>query len=140
MRTILAMLMLPLAPCPAWAAAENIVCPESISVAPQTMAKRVEGWRYFSDPEARYPLDAVMIYAGKKSLAEVPPGKGTESYSQWRFSDNGDESYWIVCSYKRSSLLLKRQLDTKFTSCKLSFEEDKASPGARQVMHKMVCE
>lgn len=122
------------------AQAEAIVCPESIDVAAQTLARKADGWRYFNDPEPKYQLEEISVFHGKKDLTEMEPSKGTEVSAQWRFSDNGKENYYVICQYKHTSIMLKRQLEPKVNTCTLSFQQDKANPTGPQVMHKMSCE
>lgn len=137
MRILAAMILVFSSTSVAWA--KEIACPESISVESQDLSKRVKGWRYFSDKDAKHTLDTVEIFKGKKKLTRHEPGKGTEAYAQWMLTDNGKEEYYLVCGYKRTAVMLKQKLDSKLITCKVSFMQQKGKGGPQQ-LHKFTCE
>ena len=116
-----------------------IVCPPTITVSAQELTKKPEGWHYFSDDDVKPQLDTINVYTQKKTMVKLDPGKGTETFTEWRFPDNGKEKYFIVCSYTRTAVLLKQQLDERLKSCRLSFEPAAGKPDAPQLLHKITC-
>jgi len=124
----------------AHAEAVAINCPDSIDVASQNLDKKIEGWRYFSDPDAQHTLENVNIFKGRKVVTRHAPAKGTESYEQWRLEDNGKEQYFLICGYNRTAIFLKKLLDPKFTSCKASFGQDQKRPEGSPPLYKITCE
>jgi len=118
-----------------------MACPETIQVGAQDISKKIDGWHSFSDDAPVYALDTVTVYIDqKKTPAKLDPSKGTESFTEWQLLENGKEHYYMVCSYTHTSVLLKRELDKEFTTCRLSFENAAVSPGVPQKMHKMNCQ
>jgi hypothetical protein len=122
------------------AKAPSLVCPPAIKVEPQALSGKVEGWRYFADEQAQHTLDTVSFYIQKKSLTKLDPHRGTEVFTEWKFPDNGKEKYFVACSYTRTGVLLKRQLEPGVKFCRVLFESDPARPGLPPSQHKIVCE
>lgn len=118
------------------------VCPPAIKTKKEALAEAIKDWSSFADEEAAPKLDTVSLYTytQKKTMSKLGASKGTESFTEWQLPDNGKEKYYVVCSYTRSSLLLKQMLDARFKRCRLTFQTNPATPALPAQLHTITCD
>lgn len=95
------------------AGGEEIVCPATILAS--TAVTTAEGWEPLGGA-AEYRLDTTQLYVGPPSDDQpLTPEANNGDDQRWRLSDRGDT--WVGCTYRDTSVVLARKLDTRLTQC-----------------------
>ncbi|WP_139350436.1 STY0301 family protein [Rhodanobacter sp. B04] len=98
--------------------AENVSCPESISVAEALHQPPPEGWAMQSYAPVRYLAGVTFFDGDPKENQSIAPArdiatKGRERIAQWRLG-SGAEPVWLACRYLDTGISLVRRLPASY--------------------------
>lgn len=99
-------------------------CPATVQAEQRAALPPPAGWAVATDGDASHTLSGVTFFSGPPERGaslvgdERPAGKG-RIVATWQLS--ASETYWVVCSYVRTSVVLQRELPPGLKSCALTY-------------------
>jgi hypothetical protein len=122
--------------CPEPASAQEIYCPESISVE-QTVATIPEGWTVRQD-EAASTLEGITFYSGPpEEKASLVYDQWTKrnglAYGVWRFQPKSSHPIWLSCRYSSTRVLLAKQLPAETSECTVAYDPKVTVSGSLEI-------
>ena len=127
--------------CPEPASAQEIYCPESISVE-QTVATIPEGWTVRQD-EAASILEGITFYSGPpEEKASLVYDQWTKrnglAFGVWRFQPKSSHPIWLSCRYSSTRVFLAKQLPAENSECTVTYDPRVTVSGSLEI-RKMDC-
>lgn len=122
-RSALALLLALCFVAPSQAETIRFECPSSIQLESAKVVP-VPGWETVDAPSTR-TLENVQIYAGhpRAEMALVPneESDSQSSLARWQFAQ-GDQEFWIACSYRDTPVTLAKKLGKGVSSCVIRYQ------------------
>ncbi|NVD97536.1 STY0301 family protein [Massilia sp. BJB1822] len=102
--------------------AEILNCPAQIQTHPK--ASEVAGWEMLAEPAQHY-FENAGIYSGhpreQASLVPDEQVSGKKLTARWSLPPDGPHAYWLGCSYRNTTVMAVRQLDSRYRSCRIEY-------------------
>ena len=103
--------------------ANDILCPQSLSVSEALVRAVPEGWQLRSSSGARH-LAGISLYDGDPAMqVSISPTTdrrmGTKRIASWTIP--AMSSTWLVCRYVGTGLTLTQEISSAFTRCSLIY-------------------
>jgi len=122
--------------CPEPASAQEIYCPESISVE-QTVATIPEGWTVRQD-EAASTLEGITFYSGPpEEKASLVYDQWTKrnglTYGVWHFQSRASHPTWLSCRYTFTRVVLAKQLSADTSECTVTYDPKVTISGSPEI-------
>ena len=120
-------------------AADIAVCPTTIAVEPQRLAKPIPGWTALSIDPPRHELESVTFFDGDpKDQASLAPDREDRLQNSWSFAPQ-DRPIWLTCHYSRTTVTIGRILPKTVKRCRVTFAAN-VSIGGLPLIQKIACD